>query len=351
MLPSLDPVVLTIFREWSLRQGQVNISSRFLAIINDIDQVRRDDPFAKFVVFSQYSESLQALKVVLEGLRATTGTAAQNTGQQSDLAYTDFSCVLVDGHGSPANKQESLKRFNEAPYCNVCLLTTGTAATGLTLTVSRVCYMLEPVHNAAEEAQALNRVHRIGQAKSVRCVIFYVENSVEERLLALRKSTGSLTELIANSDTFDMDAVDVVEGEHGISLDGRATKTKKKEEKKKEVKKKQCNVSKTVHTGNSKGIFFSASQLQLLFGSTDERRARATASATSTRGTGHLGARPQFVSLTAMVNSFSYTSAPNAGTLFGSVGTVFLPAPMPMPSQATTIGARFDSPIDLSLDD
>jgi hypothetical protein len=59
--------------------------------------------------------------------------------------------------------------------------------------------MLEPTHNAAEEAQALNRVHRIGQTHAVRCVIFYVKNSIEERVLALRQLQGQLTEILANS--------------------------------------------------------------------------------------------------------------------------------------------------------
>ncbi|CAM9773562.1 unnamed protein product [Ectocarpus sp. 12 AP-2014] len=48
--------------------------------------------------------------------------------------------------------------------------------------------MLDPVWSAADEAQALNRAHRIGQTHTVRCVVFYMKDSVEERLLALRHS-------------------------------------------------------------------------------------------------------------------------------------------------------------------
>jgi hypothetical protein len=40
--------------------------------------------------------------------------------------------------------------------------------------------------------QALNRVHRIGQTHAVRCVIFYAKNSIEERVLALRRLQGQV---------------------------------------------------------------------------------------------------------------------------------------------------------------
>ena len=64
-----------------------------------------------------------------------------------------FKCVTVDSHASSAVRKSSLDAFNEDPDCNVLLLTTGIAATGLTLTIAHVCYMLEPTHNAAIEAQ------------------------------------------------------------------------------------------------------------------------------------------------------------------------------------------------------
>ena len=59
--------------------------------------------------------------------------------------------------------------------------------------------MLEPIHNAPEEAQALGRVHRIGQTQSVRCVIFYAAGTAEERLLASRQDAGTLTSAIADN--------------------------------------------------------------------------------------------------------------------------------------------------------
>lgn len=61
-----------------------------------------------------------------------------------------------------------------------------------------MCYFIEPTSNAADEAQALSRIHRIGQSQSVKCVIFYAKNTFEERLLAIRQRNGILSELLSD---------------------------------------------------------------------------------------------------------------------------------------------------------
>lgn len=57
---------------------------------------------------------------------------------------------------------------------------------------ANVLYMVDPCFSLADEAQALNRAHRIGQTRKVRCVIFFVRGTVEERMLALRKQVCTL---------------------------------------------------------------------------------------------------------------------------------------------------------------
>ena len=66
------------------------------------------------------------------------------------------------------------------------LLHAGSAAAGLTLTQADLVVLLEPFLSPGDEAQAANRVHRIGQTRPVRCVTYFVEGTVEERLLAFR---------------------------------------------------------------------------------------------------------------------------------------------------------------------
>ena len=63
----------------------------------------------------------------------------------------------------------------------------GAAAAGLTLTAASTVVLLEPLLCASDEAQAVNRCHRLGQtAPVVNIIQLYVTHSVEERLLAYR---------------------------------------------------------------------------------------------------------------------------------------------------------------------
>jgi E3 ubiquitin-protein ligase SHPRH len=73
----------------------------------------------------------------------------------------------------------------------VLLLHAGVAAAGLTLVAARHVFVLDVLWHAAEELQALNRCHRIGQDRDVECVVYYAQGTVEERLLARRASEAA----------------------------------------------------------------------------------------------------------------------------------------------------------------
>jgi hypothetical protein len=75
----------------------------------------------------------------------------------------------------------------------VFLLSVGQGARGLTLTVASTIVMMEPAESAAEEAQAMNRCHRIGQGKPVRFITLYARRTVEERMLSLRQHKGEFS--------------------------------------------------------------------------------------------------------------------------------------------------------------
>ena len=43
---------------------------------------------------------------------------------------------------------------------------------------------MEPFMKAGEQAQAMNRCHRIGQTREVSCTLYYAPDTVEERMEA-----------------------------------------------------------------------------------------------------------------------------------------------------------------------
>lgn len=56
----------------------------------------------------------------------------------NDSYNIKFKCAIIDGKGNSKTKEKNLTMFNNEPTCNICLLATGPAATGLTLTIAKV---------------------------------------------------------------------------------------------------------------------------------------------------------------------------------------------------------------------
>ena len=69
---------------------------------------------------------------------------------------------------------------------------------GLNLTSACKVYVMEPQFNPAAEAQAVDRVHRLGQTREVEVVRFIMNQSVEERVLSIQKKKRDLADLSMN---------------------------------------------------------------------------------------------------------------------------------------------------------
>ena len=77
-----------------------------------------------------------------------------------------------------------MKLFSTDADVSVFLLHAGQAAAGLTLTAASHVFLMEPFMKAGEQAQAMNRCHRIGQTREVSCTLYYAPDTVEERMEA-----------------------------------------------------------------------------------------------------------------------------------------------------------------------
>jgi DNA repair protein RAD5 len=58
---------------------------------------------------------------------------------------------------------------------------------GLNLTCARNVFMMDPWWSFAVEAQAIDRVHRMGQTEEVKVVRFVVQGSIEEKMLRIQE--------------------------------------------------------------------------------------------------------------------------------------------------------------------
>lgn len=114
-------------------------------------------------------------KVVVFGIHTKAlGTLAAGLNRRG------FRAVQIDGSSSERARMEAVRAFQDDPDCRVLVGNIRAAGTGLTLTAAADVVMFESSWAPADNAQALMRVHRIGQTRSVRARFITLANSIDE---------------------------------------------------------------------------------------------------------------------------------------------------------------------------
>ncbi|KAK8029776.1 hypothetical protein PG993_011067 [Apiospora rasikravindrae] len=108
----------------------------------------------------------------------TSWTAMLNLVENAFRTYS-IRFQRLDGQMSIAARTKAIDEFNTDPRCLVILCKIGSAAEGIDLTAACNVHILEPHWNPMLEAQAVDRVHRIGQSQDVSVTRYLVKDSVE----------------------------------------------------------------------------------------------------------------------------------------------------------------------------
>lgn len=136
--------------------------------------IRKHDPGAKAIVFSQFREFLDVL-----------GTAFKQFG----VGY------------SRMGKLGAVDRFRNDAGIECFLLDAKTDSSGLNLVNAQYVFLAEPLINTAIELQAIARVHRIGQQRPTTVYMYLIGDTVEEaiyeisvarRLAHMQKATTNI---------------------------------------------------------------------------------------------------------------------------------------------------------------
>jgi superfamily II DNA or RNA helicase len=77
-------------------------------------------------------------------------------------------------------------------------------AVGINLTQANRVFLMEPSFNPALEAQAIGRVHRLGQKRNVEIIRFVMKESVEPRILKMLKKKYSDNSSAANEEIIEV---------------------------------------------------------------------------------------------------------------------------------------------------
>jgi len=151
-------------------------SAKLDVLFEQLDEVF--DEGHKALIFSQFTRLLARVKERLDQCKVP-------------YAYLD---------GRTRDRKERVAKFQEDPDCRVFLISLKAGGTGLNLTAADYVFLLDPWWNPAVEAQAIDRAHRIGQARPVFAYRLVARDTVEERILELQAHKRSLAGSIFGSE-------------------------------------------------------------------------------------------------------------------------------------------------------
>ena len=146
-------------------------------------QLNPDERPIKSVIFSGWTSHLDLIQIALE---------------ENHIRFT-----RLDGKMTRMQRTAALDAFRDDPDVPVILVSIMAGGLGLNLTTGSKVYVMEPQFNPAAEAQAIDRIHRLGQTREVTTTRFIMDGSFEEKMLDLQKKKQNLADLSMNRGKLD----------------------------------------------------------------------------------------------------------------------------------------------------
>jgi superfamily II DNA or RNA helicase len=109
--------------------------------------------------------------------------------------------------GSTRDRAAVLTEFKTGT-APVFLISLKAGGFGLNLTEADYCILLDPWWNPATEAQAVDRVHRIGQTKKVMVYRLVAKDTIEEKVMALKAGKSALFSSVMDGGGFESATID-----------------------------------------------------------------------------------------------------------------------------------------------
>lgn len=156
------------------------------ALLQDIATMNQDseaveaagEPPLKCVVFSEFTSHLDLIEIALR-----------------DHGY---SFVRIDGKMSLNNRKRSMEALASDNNVRILLASIKAAGQGLNLTAASRAFIMEPMWNPAAEAQAVDRIYRIGQKRPVLVKRYQMRDSIERKIVELQKRKQQLADVSMN---------------------------------------------------------------------------------------------------------------------------------------------------------
>ncbi|CAO1630018.1 unnamed protein product [Parajaminaea phylloscopi] len=105
--------------------------------------------------------------------------------------------VRLDGRMKRPDRAAAMERFKKDASCEVFLISLRAGGFGLNLVSACRAYCIEPAWNPAQEQQAMDRVHRLGQDTAVIATKLVTRDSIETRMLEVQRRKEELANKVA----------------------------------------------------------------------------------------------------------------------------------------------------------
>ncbi len=123
-------------------------------------------------------------------------------------AFQDREPVKLTGSSSDRQREHAVERFQNDPDCRLFLGQINAAGQAITLTAARHVVFLDLVWNPSVMRQAMDRVHRRGQADNVHVHFFITRDTIEEDIRNVLEKKASLVDAVVDDAAFrDIEAV------------------------------------------------------------------------------------------------------------------------------------------------
>ena len=152
-------------------------SAKLDALLERIEELA--DEGHQVLVFSQFTTMLEIIRARL---------VAANIGH----------LILT---GATENRAELVDQFQTDRTKTVFLLSLKAAGFGLNLTAASYAFLYDPWWNPAAEAQAIDRIHRIGQTRPVMAYRLIADHTVEQKIRALQHEKAALAAAVIQEES------------------------------------------------------------------------------------------------------------------------------------------------------
>ncbi|MBI2742646.1 MAG: DEAD/DEAH box helicase [Chlamydiales bacterium] len=155
-------------------QGECGKFEQLMADLEEAVQEKR-----KVLIYSQFTQMLQLM--------------------ESRVRERGWAYLHLDG--STSDRETPVRRFQEDPEQLLFFISLKAGGVGLNLTAADTVILYDPWWNDAQEEQAIDRAHRLGRKSQVVAKRYVTVETIEEKMVALKKQKSALAASLLESES------------------------------------------------------------------------------------------------------------------------------------------------------